>query len=117
MYEIGYDTVGREVVLNDSGDYVTHIPNNLSIDEVLRRLYSGIAVNFDPRNQGMQNIPACQVDESVPVDIAPRDEWPVFKAWREHWLTCIDCLHQHCQITFDEFREQYLRENPPITLG
>jgi hypothetical protein len=106
FYEMGYDILGRRAVVDGNGEYVTHIPGNVSEDEVLKKLRCGEPFRFDARNQGMQNIPGAQVDTSVKAGIAPRDEWPMHDAWRQKWIRCEDT-----GITFEEFREEYFKKS------
>jgi len=103
-YEFGYDKSGRSIIINDKGEYVTHIPCNLSKNEVLKRCENGTMKVFDARNQGLQNIPGAKVDTSKPVSIAPREDWPIYDAWNELWLADYD---QDDPRTFEEFYKEY----------
>lgn len=103
-YRLGYDTMGRKIVINSEGKYVTHIPCDLSAKEVIAALQNGEKISFDARNQGMQNNPACQVDESVPVEVAPIEKWPLFYAWEMCWFNNWD---DHDMRTFEEFEREF----------
>lgn len=103
-YQIGYDTTGRRIVINKNGDYVTHIPCNMSEKEVLDRLEAGEIIRFDARNQGMQNIPVAQVGDSIPVGVAPEEKWPLFYIWEMNWYSNWD---YHDMRTFEEFEEDF----------
>lgn len=104
-FTIGYDITGRKIIVNSEGKYVTHIPCDMSVEEILARLQNGERVKFDARNQGMQNIPAAQIDESTPVKVAPMERWPLFYAWDMNWLSNWD---YHDTRTFEEFEQAYL---------
>ena len=103
-YEFGYDTSGRSIIIDDKGEYVTHIPANLSKNEVLDKCKKGTMKVFDARNQGLRNMPGAQVDISKPVPVAPREDWPIYDAWNELWLADYD---KDDPRTFEEFYKEY----------
>ena len=103
-YELGYDIDGRSIVINENGEYVTHIPCNLSKKEVLDRCKEGTMKVFDARNQGLQNFPSAQTDISTPVRVAPREDWAIHDAWNKLWLADYDYDDPR---DFDEFYEEY----------
>lgn len=105
QYQRGYDILGRECIITvkDGIDkYVTHIPGNISCNEVIDRLSKGDNILFDARNQGMQNNLGAQVDTSCEVQIAHRDEWPLFIIWHIKWT---QNYLDNDNRTFDEYKE------------
>lgn len=104
MYQLGYDVEGRTIVIDEYDRYVTHIPCNLSAKEVLDRLNKGISVSFDGMNQGMQNCPEVQYDYSDADIVAPREQWPLFRAWEIHGTE--DVFFEDMR-TFEEYREEF----------
>lgn len=101
-YSIGYDNDGRGIVVDEMDNYITHIPCNLSIKEVLERLNAGIPISFDGTNQGMQNIPNSHCDFS---GVAPREMWPLFLAWDIR--SCEDVFYEDMR-PFEEYQEEFL---------
>lgn len=101
-YSIGYSNDGVIIVIDEMDNYVTHIPCNLSINEVLERLNTGIAVSFDGVNQGMQNIPNSHYDFS---GVAPREMWPLFLAWD---IRSYEDVFYEDMRPFEEYREEFL---------
>lgn len=104
FYEFGYDTLGRQIVVDGNGNYVTHIPCNMTPNEVMARVYAGTMIPFDGANQGMQNIPGAH---SYGTEVALREDWPMHEAWQRRWFELPDD-----EMTFEEFEAMWRAEHP-----
>lgn len=95
-YKLGYDMMGRVIVIDDKGRFITHIPTNTTADEVLSRLNKGEVISFDARNP--------YLEKDIPIEVAPPELWPLFYAWQEN------CKEKpEDPRTFEEFANDFTK--------
>ena len=100
-YKLGYDMMGRIIVIDANRNYVTHIPASISADEVLIRMQNGEVISFDARDP--------YLEWDIPILVAPPELEPLFYAWNQNFIE-----DPKDESTFEEFAQEFNQANLTI---
>ena len=96
-YEVGYDMMGQKIIIDEQNNFITHNPDDLSPREVIEKLEAKESIHYKRQSQKT---------ESIPVEVAPKEMWPLFYAWNQNCLSNTDDIR-----TFDEFASEFTEAN------
>ena len=70
-YEIGYDITGRRILLDESNNIITYVPDDLTEEEVLFQIDKGEFILIQSKYP------------KINTTIAPKEDWPINYSWNE----------------------------------
>ena len=92
-YEIGYDITGRKILFDENNNFITYIPEEMSEEEAIAEITNGTFILL----QSLMQHPK--------VEIAPKEEWPLYYSWR------VLNKYKKSVLSFEEFKEYFKQAN------